>query len=325
MIVSTSPSDEIVLSSPPHLSVISPNSPSCYFVNEEPITHETYSPSFECLCEMSETPTNPSFDAKTPSIGLTTPSSGGRTPTNPSANAISIPPGNRLRQPVPPSPLSRIQSEPSSGSSSKSGSSHMTTSPSSYTPKTNIPESSPCFIHSHLDRHGSLQDWLKNKAGSGHHPGMSHSHSHSSSSSGQRAGGGTHLHNGPTPVRAAPHPHHIPSPRAHHAHSPAHHHSHARPHAASPTPPATSPNSSKVTSPTLGAQVNGSSGHGKESSNGGYESDRSSHVGGSAILDGDLIDDDEEGGSLTKQLAETAQGVREMSKELGELWMLRYG
>jgi len=42
-------------------------------------------------------------------------------------------------------------------------------------------------------------------------------------------------------------------------------------------------------------------------------------MGGSAILDGDLMDDEEEASSLTRQLAETAQGVREMSKELGEL------
>ena len=37
------------------------------------------------------------------------------------------------------------------------------------------------------------------------------------------------------------------------------------------------------------------------------------------MQDGDLFDDEEEAGSLTRQLAETAQGVREMSKELGEL------
>jgi NAD+ kinase len=37
---------------------------------------------------------------------------------------------------------------------------------------------------------------------------------------------------------------------------------------------------------------------------------------GSALQDGDGFDD-EDGGSLTRQLAETAQGVREMSKELG--------
>ena len=57
----------------------------------------------------------------------------------------------------------------------------------------------------------------------------------------------------------------------------------------------------------------------KEISNGGYESDLSSTTGmGSAILDGDFPDEEEDGGSLTKQLAETAQGVREMSKELGK-------
>lgn len=53
----------------------------------------------------------------------------------------------------------------------------------------------------------------------------------------------------------------------------------------------------------------------------GYESDKSSALGGSAFLDGDVIDDDDDTGSLTRQLAETAQGVREMSKQLGEyLW-----
>lgn len=39
--------------------------------------------------------------------------------------------------------------------------------------------------------------------------------------------------------------------------------------------------------------------------------------GQSTTFDNDLIDEDEELGSLTRQLAETAQGVREMSKELG--------
>jgi NAD+ kinase len=40
-------------------------------------------------------------------------------------------------------------------------------------------------------------------------------------------------------------------------------------------------------------------------------------VNGSAALDGDTMDEDE-AASLTRQLAETAQGVREMSKELGQ-------
>jgi NAD+ kinase len=46
----------------------------------------------------------------------------------------------------------------------------------------------------------------------------------------------------------------------------------------------------------------------------GYETDRSETNG---------VDEyDEEGGNLTKQLAETAQGVREMSKELGKSSLL---
>jgi NAD+ kinase len=56
--------------------------------------------------------------------------------------------------------------------------------------------------------------------------------------------------------------------------------------------------------------------HHQPSSSSGYESDRSS-VNGSAALDGDTMDEDE-AASLTRQLAETAQGVREMSKELGQ-------
>lgn len=69
--------------------------------------------------------------------------------------------------------------------------------------------------------------------------------------------------------------------------------------------------------------------HRRPPSNSGYESDLSiaNGLGASAILDGDLVDDEEDGGSITKQLAETAQGVREMSKELGQLdlpddWLL---
>ena len=246
-----------------------------------------------------------------PSI-VTSPSSNKPTPSN---AGINIPQPNRHRQPVPPSPLSRIQSEPSSSSSSRSGSSHMTTSPSNYTK--NIPESSPCFIHSHLDRHGSLQDWLKNKPSSGHHPGISHSQSHVGSTQNHGShhgahGAGTHSHNGPTPTRATPHPHHLSAPRTH---RPQFNHYSQSPHSRNQgTPsPVGSPSDTKSTSPMLGATA----GQGKDNSNVGYDSDRSSPVGGSAILDGDLIDDDEDGGSLTKQLAETAQGVREMSKELG--------
>lgn len=53
----------------------------------------------------------------------------------------------------------------------------------------------------------------------------------------------------------------------------------------------------------------------------GYDSDKSgttaNGLNGSAILDGDVPEEDEDGASITRQLAQTAQGVREMSKELG--------
>ncbi|KAL7418394.1 hypothetical protein Q5752_006852 [Cryptotrichosporon argae] len=71
------------------------------------------------------------------------------------------------------------------------------------------------------------------------------------------------------------------------------------------TPSAKSAPASSATSPVL-----------RETSS-GYESDKSSRLEGSAILDGDLMDEEEAASSLSRQLAETAQGVREMSKELG--------
>jgi hypothetical protein len=153
----------------------------------------------------------------------------------PSRTPIIAVPTARSRGPVPPSPLSQI---------SPSGTHHQANPLSTQ----QISESSPCFIHSHLDRHGSLQDWLKTKSSSAPAAPVTHyAHTHT-----------TH----------AQIPRHVPSTAS----------------------------SSKAS--------------GRESSS-GYDSDRSS----SNVIDGDL--DDEETASLTKQLAETAQGVREMSKELG--------
>lgn len=237
-------------------------------------------------------------DTLRPSVGITTSpptSTGSRTPTT----SVPIPSSSRLRQPVPPSPLSRIQGEPASPSNQVPATPPSQLSPPGY--GNNIPQTSPCFIHSHLDRHGSLQGWLQTK-GSGPPPAGSSSAPNSSHAPHRN----THLHNGPTPVRATP----TPSRQPHHSHS---HHQHS-PHL--PRPRVQSPNQSPVGSKTTSPIMNGSGSNGEKSS-GGYDSDRSSQVGGSAILDGDLAEDDEEGGSLTKQLAETAQGVREMSKELG--------
>jgi NAD+ kinase len=43
-----------------------------------------------------------------------------------------------------------------------------------------------------------------------------------------------------------------------------------------------------------------------------------------SLLGGDIVDDDDFGSSLTKQLAETAVGVRELSKQLGQCLGLQF-
>ena len=68
---------------------------------------------------------------------------------------------------------------------------------------------------------------------------------------------------------------------------------------------------------TTGRLEGGESRQGSVSGGSDYGGSERSAVNGvgSGVLDGG--DFDEDGGSLTKQLAETAQGVREMSRELG--------
>lgn len=191
----------------------------------------------------------------------------------------STAPATRIRNPAPPSPLSQIQ--PDTGDSS----SRAVPTPTSSTanPGGAVPVS-PCFIHSHLDRTGTLQDWLQGSgSGSGTQP--------NPRVNGQPPRSGTHMHQ----ASSSRHPR-IPGHQARQAL----HHSHA--------PNDSSAGSSRVTSPT----------DKRGTSMSGYESDKSSALGGSAFLDGDVIDDDDDTGSLTRQLAETAQGVREMSKQLGE-------
>ncbi|RSH91886.1 hypothetical protein EHS25_009256 [Saitozyma podzolica] len=186
-------------------------------------------------------------------------------------------PSSRSRNPVPPSPLSKVSSPSDEPTAFPEPSPTTQLSP----PSLHHAQTSPCFIHSHLDRHGSLQDWLAHKTNTSDQNG-----------------------NGPSkPKQRAPEPKQFTANR--HSHSP-HHAPHHRHH----TSATSSGPSSQPATPR------------REPSGSGYESDKSSANGhqslsGSAVLDGDFLEDEEEGGSLTKQLAETAQGVREMSKELG--------
>lgn len=189
----------------------------------------------------------------------------------------SAPSAGRTRAPAPPSPLSQIQ--PDTGESAARA---VPTPPSSTVGTGNTVPVSPCFIHSHLDRTGTLQDWLQ---GSG---------------SGTQSNART---NGTTP-RSGSHMHQASSSR--HPRIPGHQARQVVNQAQVPTD--SSASSSRVTSPTNKYQASMS----------GYETDRSSVMGGSPLLDRDIIDDDDDTGSLTRQLAETAQGVREMSKQLGE-------
>lgn len=136
----------------------------------------------------------------------------------------------------------------------------------------------PCFIHSGLDRQGALQDWLRNNQDHGFSP-------------------------------------HRQKIRAHQQPPRSSHHRHPRPRPFSPAPvriPKT---------PPLGTDANG------------YESDKSSisvsrsmEKEGPALApeievdvdtESDEDDDDGESTNLTRQLAATAQGVREVSKQLG--------
>jgi len=189
----------------------------------------------------------------------------------------STTPSSRIRNPAPPSPLSQIQ--PDTGDSSSRA---VPTPTSSTVNPGGAAPVSPCFIHSHLDRTGTLQDWSQGR-GSGTQP--------NTRVNGQPPSSGSHMHQ----ASSSRHPR-IPGHQARQAL----HQSHA--------PNDSSAGSSRVTSPT----------DKRGTSMSGYESDKSSALGSSAFLDGDVIDDDDDTGSLTRQLAETAQGVREMSKQLGE-------
>jgi hypothetical protein len=197
-----------------------------------------------------------------------------------------------IRNPAPPSPLSQIQPNPGESLARSVPTPSSSTAGPSASASGNVPPS-PCFIHSHLDRTGTLQNWLQ---GSG-----------SEQSTSNRPT--THHRNGHMPNQAS---------SSRHPKIPVHQARQIVTRAQAPQD-ASSAGSSRVTSPTSR----------KEASMSGYESDKSSALGGSALFEGDFMDDDDDTGSLTRQLAETAQGVREMSKQLGTLalhvWLMTTG
>ena len=116
------------------------------------------------------------------------------------------------------------------------------------------PMSSPCFVHSHLDKGASFTEWLKQRHGIAPDVGVARGLQHSAT---------------PAPEPAPPRPRRYRKLE----------------------------NGQVIPVPYDDGSVSDSYAVDAE-----YEE----------------IDDDETGGSLTKQLAETAVGVREMSKQLGE-------
>lgn len=244
------------------------------------------------LTECNVSPTDPvEYDTRTPTqmeyrqpqpiLPSAPAASGQMNSAMPRTPAQNVPSSSsaRHRNPPPPSPLSKVSSSFDHGRSTEA----LTPGPPLSPPALSDHLTSPCYIHSYLDKHGNgtLHDYLSAKANATptvqHHPRHAPQHPliHS-----QMPG---HGHQ---------------SPRSHHASTPKphvqipHHHQNL-PHKPNhrPISPATSTNSVS-----------------------GYDTDMSS-MNGSLDQDGEF---DEEGGSLTKQLAETAQGVREMSRELGE-------
>lgn len=182
---------------------------------------------------------------------------------------------SRLRSPQPPSPLSQMAGANGSDDTlpalpKKTGKSVKISA--------DLDDDTPCFIHSQLDKHGSLSDWLRK----GEH----------------------HFFGAPPPAsrpkarevnfddgaQAAPQP---PVP------------SRSRRAQIKPLTPAQPV--PRQTSPPSSASVSE------------YDSDKSSRLDSSVVYE-DVLDsdeDEEEVSSLTRQLAATAQGVREVSKELG--------
>ncbi|TXT10868.1 hypothetical protein VHUM_02373 [Vanrija humicola] len=140
-----------------------------------------------------------------------------------------------------------------------------------------VDDDTPCFIHSQLDKHGSLSDWLRK----GEH----------------------HFFGAPPPLT---------KPKAREVNFD----DGAQP---APQPPVPSRSRRAQIKPLTPAQPIPRQTSPPSSAVSEYDSDKSSRLDSSAVFE-DVLDseeDEEEVSSLTRQLAATAQGVREVSKELG--------
>lgn len=188
-------------------------------------------------------------------------------PTRSPAASIPLPSASRNRAPPPPSPLSQINSPSSDAETREPPSPGQNLA----APTLSEPLTSPCYIHSYLDKHGSgtLADYLNHPSASQpRRQSLPNGHAH-----------GIQQHQVKhSPRRGARVPDHVAEKKQR-----------------------------EMRSPTASS---------------GYDTDQSSNETsrtlprqGSGLFDADY---DEDGGSLTRQLAETAQGVREMSRELGE-------
>ena len=265
---------------------------------------------------------------------------------SPGPQSIPVPGSSRSRNPPPPSPLSQINSPVSDTEQQQSHRARLGPPPSgvALSPPATIPEplTSPCYIHSYLDKHGSgtLADYLNHHGHGGKHDQHGHAQQQPQGSA-RRSVGGQHAPasapNGlgqameamnigggssggrsgqstsPDSMRSGAqygHAASTPVSREHSVKHPARHTARFQHHSPS--------GSHQPQSQASGVDGDARSRHGSVSGGSEYGgSDRSTsafHGMGSGVLDGDF---DEDGGSLTKQLAETAQGVREMSRELG--------
>lgn len=238
-------------------------------------------------------------------------SSAGLGSASSAGTAISIPGGQRYQQRMSGN-ISNLETPPTSSSSNYAdGKTHISSSSplplplhqQQQLPHLSPPNSpsygqsdeiarSPCFIHSHLEKHGHLSEWLRKRAESGG--------SHGGDQWGSGVSQITIDGQGPISAVAAE-----GSTASKPSSSPVSSSAFCEPNA----------NSNKMASTmSLGSNLNLSANNPLSVSRHSSQSD-GSH--GMRSADWDTDEEQDDAGFLTRQLAETATGVRELSKQLG--------